>query len=60
MVCWISTNFFHISDNTYNDNRLLHIGYKDIDEDFITKIIKDDKIKIIQISKLLPKKPINQ
>lgn len=53
---WISMNFLEISDKTNNNSILGSISYKDIDENFINKLIKDEKIKTIQISKSLPEK----
>lgn len=51
MGAWISNNFVEIS----NETSLGRISYKDIDYNFISTIISNNKIQWLQISKALPK-----
>lgn len=54
MGAWINfSNRIEIS--THNSGLLPHTDYKELTPEFITKVISNDKIKYIQISKNLPK-----
>lgn len=55
MGAWLNNNFIHISDKTFATKGFASISYKDIDENFISELIENNKIYAIQISKALPK-----
>ncbi len=55
MGAWLSQNHIEIAEKTYTAGTILEFyGYKDINDDFISDIVSNDKIKWIQISKSLP------
>lgn len=55
MGVWLNKNFIEISEKTSKPGAIIeYYSYKDVDEEFINAIVNDEKIKWIQISKLLP------
>ncbi len=57
MGVWLSKNFIEIAEMTSKQGTILErYSYKDIDEEFINAIVNDEKIKWVQISKMLPDK----
>ncbi len=54
MERYFETNFVEITNNINTHKSLPCIYYKDIDKEFISRLIQDDKVKTIQISKELP------
>jgi len=60
MGVWLSKNYIEVAEETSKPGSILeHYGYNDIDENFINAVVNDDKIKWIQISKLLPEEAYN-
>ncbi len=54
MGVWLSKNHVEIAEKTSKPGSILkRYGYKDVDDEFINAIVKDEKIKWIQISNLL-------
>ena len=55
MGVWISKNHIEVAEKTSKPGSILTTySYKDIDDTFIDAIVKDDKIRWIQIADLLP------
>lgn len=54
MGVWLSKNFIEIAKASYKLAVMEHVGYKDIDDDFINRVVSDEKVKWIQISEALP------
>lgn len=53
MGAWITNNHIEIANKTIKKGILEYYSHKDIDEEFISKLVSSDKIKTIQISEQL-------